>query len=165
MENLGVWSRGHGAFSVPDSVLPRSDSTPLAFSPSRFLGCALSVVTRRNVSCASLVAPAARTENGYRHYGEPEVHTLRFVQRARSLGFSVAECRDFLALYFDRNRTSASVKAITRHRIADIDQKIAELEGLRETLADLAEKCHGDDRPDCPILADLAGGPGRPSDG
>ena len=121
--------------------------------------------TIRYYEQVGLVAPAARAENGYRHYGAPEVHTLRFVQRARSLGFSVAECRELLALYFDRNRTSASVKTITRRRIADIDQKIAELEGLRATLADLAEKCHGDDRPDCPILADLAGGPGRPSDG
>ncbi len=121
--------------------------------------------TIRYYEQVGLVAPAARAENGYRHYGEPEIHTLRFVQRARSLGFSVAECRELLALYFDRNRTSASVMAITRHRIADIDQKIAELEGLRATLADLAEKCHGDDHPDCPILADLAGATGRSSDG
>ncbi len=110
-----------------------------------------------------LMAPAARADNGYRHYGEPEVHTLRFIQRARSLGFSVAECRELLALYFDRHRPSASVKAITLHRIADIDQKIAELKGLRATLTHLADKCHGDDRPDCPILADLASATGRPT--
>ena len=121
--------------------------------------------TIRYYEQVGLVAPAARAENGYRHYGAPEVHTLRFVQRARGLGFSVAECRELLALYFDRNRTSAGVKAITRHRIADIDQKIAELVGLRATLADLADKCHGDDHPDCPILTDLAGATGQSSDG
>ena len=121
--------------------------------------------TIRYYEQVGLVAPAARAVNGYRHYGESEVHTLRFVQRALGLGFSVAECRELLALYFDRNRTSARVKALTRHRIADIDQKIVELQGLRATLADLADKCHGDDRPDCPILADLAGATGRAADG
>ncbi len=121
--------------------------------------------TIRYYEQVGLVAPAARAENGYRDYSTSEVHTLRFVQRARGLGFSVAECRELLALYFDRNRPSASVKAITLHRIADIDQKIAELEGLRATLTDLADKCHGDDHPDCPILADLAGATGGSSDG
>ena len=108
-----------------------------------------------------LVAPAARADNGYRDYGDAEVHTLRFVQRARGLGFSVRECRELLALYFDHRRSSASVKAIALGRIAEIDRKIAELEGLRATLAELAEKCHGDERPDCPILADLAGATGQ----
>lgn len=119
--------------------------------------------TIRYYEQVGLVAPAARSENGYRDYSTSEVHTLRFVQRARGLGFSVAECRELLALYFDRNRPSASVKAITLHRIADIDQKVAELKGLRKTLMDLAVNCHGDDRPDCPILNDLAGAMGPAS--
>jgi len=81
---------------------------------------------------------------------------LRFVQRARSLGFSVRDCGQLLALWRDPGRASAEVKALTQHRIAEIDRKMAELEGMRATLVELAETCHGDDRPDCPILEDFA---------
>lgn len=102
-----------------------------------------------------LVAP--RAANGYRRYGEREVHKLRFVARARGLGFSIDECRSLLSLYEDDHRASADVKQLAEQRMRDIDHKIAELQGLRETLAALVGSCHGDDRPDCPILADLAG--------
>ena len=104
-----------------------------------------------------LVAPAGRAGNGYRDYDEADVHRLRFLSRARGLGFGVAECRELLALYQDRGRASAEVKAIARRRIADIERKIAELAGLKRALAELAEKCHGDERPECPILDELAG--------
>lgn len=103
-----------------------------------------------------LIGRAGRAANGYRDYAPTEVHILRFVQRARSLGFTVAECRRLLALWRDPHRASADVKALTERRIADIDRKMAELAGMRTALVDLAENCHGDRRPDCPILYDLA---------
>ena len=103
-----------------------------------------------------LIEPAPRTGNGYRVYDAVDLHVLRFVQRARSLGFSVRDCRQLLDLWRDPQRASAEVKALTLHRIAEIDRKMAELAGMRATLAHLAESCHGDDRPDCPILEDFA---------
>lgn len=103
-----------------------------------------------------LIRPAPRAGNGYRDYGERDVHVLRFVQRARSLGFGVQDCRQLLALYQDPERASAEVKALTGRRVADIDRKMAELAGMRATLVALAESCHGDARPECPILDDLA---------
>lgn len=106
-----------------------------------------------------LVAPAVRSENGYRVYGDRDVHVLRFLNRARSLGFRVEECRELLAMYRDKKRASADVKAMALARIENIDEKIAQLRSMKATLAHLAEACHGDDKPDCPILDDLAGGP------
>jgi MerR family transcriptional regulator, copper efflux regulator len=108
-----------------------------------------------------LIEPERRS-NGYRDYGEREVHVLRFLARARSLGFGIEQCRSLLALYRDRRRASADVRALALARIAEVDRKIRELEGLRATLRRLVEDCHGDDRPECPILLDLAGeGDGR----
>ncbi len=103
-----------------------------------------------------LVRPAKRQDNRYRDYDETDVHRLRFVQRARGLGFSVEQCRELLALYDDQSRASADVKAIALRHITEIDERIAALEQMRATLRALAEKCHGDDRPSCPILEDLA---------
>ncbi len=100
---------------------------------------------------------ADRRDNGYRLYAEEHVHKLRFVQRARGLGFSVDDCRHLLSLYEDKNRASAEVKGLAQARLADIDRKVQELRGMRGALAKLIESCHGDDRPDCPILDDLAG--------
>lgn len=103
-----------------------------------------------------LVEPARRRDNGYRDYAERDVHMLSFLSRARGLGFSVADCRALVALYADTERKSADVKEIALNRVADIDAKITELRAMRATLVDLAEHCHGDDRPDCPIIDDLA---------
>jgi len=100
---------------------------------------------------------ADRAANGYRDYSNEDVHRLRFVQRSRSLGFSVEECRQLLALYTDRDRASADVKAIATEKLGEIDRKIAELTGLREMLGHLVENCHGDARPDCPIIDGLSG--------
>ncbi|MEJ8474629.1 Cu(I)-responsive transcriptional regulator [Roseibium algae] len=102
-----------------------------------------------------LIRPA-RAENGYRDYSEIDVHRLRFLQRSRSLGFTIDECRLLLSLYDDENRASADVKAIAKAKIAEVDRKIVELEGLKDTLSALAQNCHGDERPDCPIMDDLA---------
>src|SRR5262245_22120358 len=99
----------------------------------------------------------ARGDNGYRDYSDEDVHRLRFLQRARSLGFSVEECRQLLSLYGDRARSSADVKAIAESKLVEIDHKIAEQAGFRKTLQHLVHNCHGDERPECPIIDELAG--------
>ncbi len=104
----------------------------------------------------ALVKPA-RLNNGYREYSQNDVHRLRFLQRARSLGFTIEECRTLLSLYDDKSRASADVKVVALGKIDEIDQKIGELQSLRATLSALVRHCHGDDRPDCPIIDDLAG--------
>lgn len=104
-----------------------------------------------------LLRPAARSEAGYRHYGEADLHTLRFVRRARDLGFGMDDIAGLLALWHDRGRASAQVKTIALDHVGTLRRRIAELEAMSRTLADLAERCCGNDRPDCPILDDLAG--------
>ena len=103
-----------------------------------------------------LVRPA-RGANGYRDFSARDASKLAFLGRARSLGFSIEECRTLLSLYEDRGRASADVKRIASDHVARIGRKIAELEAMRATLAELVTRCHGDDRPDCPILDDLSG--------
>lgn len=103
------------------------------------------------------IMKAGRRANGYRDYSNEDVHKLAFLQRARGLGFSVDDCRQLMSLYDDKDRASADVKALAQARIDDIDRKLAELNSLRATLTSLAKACKGDDRPDCPILQDLAG--------
>jgi Cu(I)-responsive transcriptional regulator len=103
-----------------------------------------------------LLPSPARGSNGYRRYGARDIRILTFLRRARGLGFGVEECRELMALYSDQERKSADVKAIALARVAEIDRKIIEMESLKGALEDLAERCHGDDRPDCPILEDLA---------
>lgn len=104
-----------------------------------------------------LVSPG-RNGNGYRDYTDDDVHRLRFVQRSRSLGFSVDECRQLLSLYGDQRRESAEVKQIAEAKLREIDAKLNELQALRNTLRQLVRSCHGDDRPECPIIEELAGG-------
>ena len=99
----------------------------------------------------------ARTGNGYRDYSTADIHRLRFLQRSRGLGFSVDECRQLLSLYGDDNRESADVKSMAKAKLAEIDRKIAELASLRRLLRGLADDCHGDGRPDCPIIEGLSG--------
>lgn len=103
-----------------------------------------------------LIKPG-RADNGYRDYSDTDVHRLRFLQRARGLGFTIDECRGLLSLYDDKHRASADVKAMAMAKIGEIDRKITELNSLKSTLSQLAACCHGDDRPDCPIIDDLAG--------
>lgn len=113
-----------------------------------------------------LIAPAGRSDGNYRVYNDREVQTLRFIRRARSLGFSVGEVAELLDLWRDRRRSSRHVRALASRHLRDIDGKIAALETMRDTLNELIERCHGDARPDCPILADLAGhGEAADSDG
>jgi len=117
--------------------------------------------TIRYYESVGLIQPAERRGNGYRDYSDKDVATLRFVHRARGLGFTIEECRELLALYRDRERASGEVKKIALDRVATIDGKIAELQGMRSALLTLAHRCHGDDRPDCPILEDLASATGH----
>ena len=102
-----------------------------------------------------LIAPAERLENRYRAYDDNDVQTLRFIQRARSLGFSLKEVASLLSLYRDRRRASWDVKRLALAHVAELDRKIAEMKAIRDTIADLAERCHGDQRPECPILEEL----------
>ena len=115
----------------------------------------------RHYEDSGLIPKTRRTVSGYRMYGENEVHMLRFIRRARDLGFSLAEIKTLLGLWANRRRASADVKKLANQHVAELDAKIAEMQAMRRTLLELARHCHGDDRPDCPILDDLAGDASR----
>jgi MerR family copper efflux transcriptional regulator len=104
-----------------------------------------------------LISPGPRTAAGYRVYQPRDIHGMRFIRQCRRLGFSVEEIRRLLALWYDRQRASGEVKSIALAHVAELDRRIAELDAMRTTLLDLARDCHGNDRPDCPILDGLAG--------
>ena len=117
---------------------------------------AVSAKMIRHYESIGLLPKAQRTRSGYRLYDESDVHTLRFIQRARSLGFPLETIRTLLALWPNRRRSSAQVKELSLHHVTDLERKIAEMQAMVRTLKHLAHNCHGDDRPDCPILDDLA---------
>lgn len=104
-----------------------------------------------------LITPPARTGNNYRTYGDEDVHNLRFIKRSRTLGFSLEETETLLKLWQDKTRESSAVKDIALSHIADLERKIADMKSMVKTLSHLAHCCGGDNRPDCPILDDLAG--------
>ncbi|KAF0862728.1 Cu(I)-responsive transcriptional regulator [Pseudomonas sp. LD120] len=118
----------------------------------------LSAKMIRYYESTGLLKPAHRSDSGYRLYGDEDLHSLAFIKRSRDLGFSLEEVGKLLTLWQDRQRASADVKALARQHIDELNQKIRELAGLRDTLQDLVEHCHGDQRPDCPILKELASG-------
>jgi len=111
----------------------------------------------RHYEKIGLIPPASRRGSGYRDYALPDVHRLKFIANARDLGFPIEEIRVLLDLWRDRGRSSAEVKALAMARAEELERKAAALEAMRRTLLELAERCQGDDRPDCPILANLAG--------
>lgn len=113
----------------------------------------------RHYESLELIPKAARTAGDYRVYSAADIHTLRFIRRARKLGFSMEEIGTLLGLWRNQRRASEQVKRLAIKHIADLDTKIAELQSMRAVLAELADHCHGDARPDCPILTDLAGLP------
>lgn len=112
--------------------------------------------TIRYYESVGLIGPAARAENNYRGYSDKEVEILRFINRARGLGFSLKEVEKLLALYRDRRRPSREVKRLALQHVEDLDRKIAELKTIKKAILQLAERCRGDDRPYCPILEDLS---------
>ncbi len=113
--------------------------------------------TIRYYESIGLIAAASRTQAGYRDYGLNDVRVLRFVQRARGLGFGIDDLRELLNLWHDRQRASADVRGLATRHIDAITHKIAELQSMQGALRNLIEQCHGDHRPDCPILEQLAG--------
>ena len=110
----------------------------------------------RHYEKIGLIPAAARRDRGYRDYSDADVHRLRFIANARDLGFPIEEIRKLLDLWSDRGRASSEVKALAESRAADLGRKADALQAMRHALLDLATRCHGDDRPDCPIIAQLA---------
>ena len=111
----------------------------------------------RHYEKIGLMPPAARRDSGYRDYDIRDLHTLKFIGRARDAGFPIEEIRQLLALWIDRDRSSADVKALALARAAELRRKAKQLDAMRRTLEELAARCHGDERPDCPILGELEG--------
>jgi Cu(I)-responsive transcriptional regulator len=109
----------------------------------------------RHYEAIGLLPAAERSDAGYRRYDDAALHTLRFIRRARDLGFGLDEIAQLLALWRDRSRASAEVKALAARHVADLGERIERMQAMRRTLQHLVGACHGDDRPDCPILDDL----------
>ena len=112
----------------------------------------------RHYESLGLLGAVARTDSGYRQYRAADVHTLRFIKRARDRGFSMAEIAELVSLWHDQGRASASVKQIAQAHVADLENRIQAMQAMRRTLQNLLQHCHGDARPQCPILERLAGG-------
>ncbi len=111
----------------------------------------------RHYEGLGLLPAAQRTESGYRQYAQNDVHTLRFIRHSRDLGFSLTEIAELVSLWQNRRRPSRQVKALAQAHIQELEQKAAELMAMKSALEHLAHSCHGDDRPECPILEGLAG--------
>ncbi len=149
-----------------EATAPARSAAAAAPPPSGGAPCTIGEAARRSGVSARMVRhyeglgllPAvARTDSGYRLYGDADIHTLRFIRRARDLGFSIGEIAELVGLWHDRARASASVKRVAERHLGELDERIAALQGMRRTLAQLVRCCHGDDRPECPILEDMAG--------
>ena len=110
----------------------------------------------RHYESVGLFPQAARTDSGYRQYTDKEVHTLRFIRQSRELGFSIEQIRELLGLWQNRRRSSRQVKALAQAHIHELEQKLEELRAMKATLEHLVHCCHGDERPDCPIIDKLA---------
>ncbi len=113
----------------------------------------------RHYELLGLLSGVARTDSGYRLYTQPDVRSLQFIKRGRELGFSMAEIAELVDLWHNRTRASASVKRIAQKHVDELTQRIEAMQAMQRTLGSLLKSCHGDDRPDCPILDDLAGRP------
>lgn len=111
----------------------------------------------RHYESLGLLAAVARTDSGYRQYSEADVRSLQFIKRSRDLGFSMAEIAELVSLWHNRRRASRSVKRIAQEHVEDLARRIEAMEAMKRTLSTLVQHCHGDERPDCPILDDLCG--------
>ena len=112
----------------------------------------------RHYESLGLLARVVRTDSGYRQYSEADVRTLQFIKRGRDMGFSMLEIAELVSLWHNRRRASASVKRIAQKHVEELHQRIQSMQAMQRTLTNLLDHCHGDERPDCPILDDLAGG-------
>lgn len=159
--------------AAPPPVRPKAAKAPSGGSEPRAAGerggyipigeaaraSGVSAKMVRHYESLGLLGDVARTDSGYRQYGAADVHTLRFIKRARDLGFSMAEIGELVGLWHNRTRASAHVKQIAQAHVSELEKRIQAMQAMRRTLQDLLQNCHGDDRPDCPILDDLAGVP------
>ena len=129
---------------------------PVAISTAARLS-GVSAKMLRHYESLGLLGEVARTDSGYRQYSEVDVRSLQFIKRSRDLGFSMPEIAELVGLWHNRRRASASVKRIAQKHMDDLSQRIASMQAMQRTLSTLTQHCHGDERPDCPILDDLAG--------
>jgi MerR family copper efflux transcriptional regulator len=135
--------------NAPDSQGPFNIGEAAALS-------GVSAKMLRHYESLGLLPKVARTYSGYRQYGPNEVHTLRFIRRARDLGFAIPEIKLLLGLWQNRRRASAHVKRVALEHVGDLDRRIAEMQAMKRALETLVHSCHGDERAECPILDDLA---------
>lgn len=140
--------------------MSRAAGTPTSWPVAISAAARLSGVSTRMVrhyESLGLLAGVARTDAGYRQYSEADVRSLQFIKRSRDLGFSMTGIAELVSLWHNRRRASASVKRIAQKHVDDLAQRIAAMQAMQRTLSSLMQHCHGDERPDCPILDDLAG--------
>ena len=142
--------------SPPEAKAPAHWPVPIG-DAARRAGVSARMV--RHYESLGLLPAVARTDSGYRQYGPADVHTLRFIRRARDLGFSMEEIATLLGLWQDQDRASSQVKHIAQRHVAELGERIAAMQAMQRTLQSLVHCCQGDDRPDCPILDDLAAQP------
>lgn len=142
--------------SRPEADPPAAVAFPVIIGEAaRLSGVSAKMI--RHYEGLGLLGTVNRTDSGYRTYAATDVHTLRFIRRARDLGFSMHEIADLVNLWNDRSRASAQVKRIASHHVRELADRIAALQAMQRSLENLLHHCHGDERPDCPILDDLAG--------
>ena len=142
-----------------DAPLPSATQGPVNIGDAaRASGVSAKMV--RHYESLGLLGAVARTDSGYRQYSAADIHTLRFIKRARELGFSMAEIANLVGLWHDQARASSEVKRVAQQHLIELENRIQAMQDMRRTLQKLVQSCQGDDRPDCPILDNLAGGPG-----
>jgi MerR family copper efflux transcriptional regulator len=139
----------------PELADARRDGYHNIGAASKLTGVSAKMI--RHYEEIGLVPAASRTFAGYRLYGEADLHRLRFIRRARSLGFSIRDIGELLSLWNDPRRASRDVKRLAQSQIAELERKIADMQSMQRALRELAQRCHGDSRPECPVLDDLAG--------
>ena len=142
-----------------DAPLPSATQGPVNIGDAaRASGVSTKMV--RHYESLGLLGAVARTDSGYRQYSAADIHTLRFIKRARELGFSMSEIGNLVGLWHDQARASSEVKRVAQQHLIELENRIQAMQDMRRTLQKLVQSCQGDDRPDCPILDNLAGGPG-----
>ena len=142
-----------------DAPLPSATQGPVNIGDAaRASGVSTKMV--RHYESLGLLGAVARTDSGYRQYSAADIHTLRFIKRARDLGFSMAEIGNLVGLWHDQARASSEVKRVAQQHLIELENRIQAMQDMRRTLQKLVQSCQGDDLPDCPILDNLAGGPG-----